>query len=63
MNVTRVVGEETVSVAADATSADLCRAVDYSPHEVPAAVDGSPVPGDTIVETERVKLLRLVKGG
>ena len=63
MNVTRVVGEETVSVAADATSADLCRAIDHSPHEVTVPVDGTSVPGDTTVETEQVKLLWPVKGG
>jgi sulfur carrier protein len=63
VNVTRVVGEETVSVAADATSADLCRPVDHSSHEVTVPVDGTPVPGDTTVETERVKLLWPVKGG
>ncbi|MEZ3145209.1 ubiquitin-like small modifier protein 2 [Halobaculum sp. MBLA0143] len=66
MNVTcEVVGEETttVSVAADATYADLCRAVGYSPHEVTVLVDETPVAEDAPVETDRVTVLRLVKGG
>ncbi|WP_313693235.1 ubiquitin-like small modifier protein SAMP2 [Halorarum halobium] len=66
MDVTvEVVGEgtEDVSVDADATYADLCRAVGYSPHEVTALVDGSPVPDDRAVDASRVKVLRLIKGG
>ncbi|QLG60735.1 ubiquitin-like small modifier protein SAMP2 [Halorarum salinum] len=66
MDVTvEVVGEgaEEVSLAEDATYADLCRAVGYSPHEVTALVDGSPVPDDRAVDATRVKVLRLVKGG
>jgi sulfur carrier protein len=63
VNVTWVAGEETVSVTAAGTSADLCRAVDHSQHEVPAPVEGTPVPGDATVETEQVKLLWPVKGG
>ena len=66
VNVTcEVVGEETttVSVAADATYADLCRAVGYSPHEVTVLVDETPVAEDAAVETDRVTVLRLVKGG
>lgn len=66
VNVTcEVVGEETttVSVADDATYADLCRTVGYSPHEVTVLVDETPVPEDATVETERVTVLRLVKGG
>jgi sulfur carrier protein len=54
---------ETVSVAADATYADLCRAVGFSPHEVTVLVDGRPVAEDGTVTEERVELLRLVKGG
>ncbi|GGJ05574.1 hypothetical protein GCM10008995_14240 [Halobellus salinus] len=60
-----VVGEETrnVDVAADATYADLARAVGYSPHEVSVMVDGSPVPEDQPVDAGRVRVLRLIKGG
>ncbi|MDS0297446.1 MoaD/ThiS family protein [Halogeometricum sp. S1BR25-6] len=66
MHVTvEVVGEgvEEVSVDADGTYADLVRAVDLSPHEVSVLVDGSPVPEDQPVEADRVKILRLIKGG
>ncbi|MDS0295850.1 ubiquitin-like small modifier protein SAMP2 [Halogeometricum luteum] len=66
MHVTvEVVGEgvEEVSVGADGTYADLVRAVDLSPHEVSVLVDGSPVPEDQPVEADRVKVLRLIKGG
>ena len=66
MDVTvEVVGEgvEEVSLAGEATYADLCRAVGYSPHEVTALVDGSPVPDDRAVDATRVKVLRLIKGG
>ncbi|MFB6127154.1 MAG: ubiquitin-like small modifier protein 2 [Halolamina sp.] len=60
-----VVGEgtETVAVAADDTYADLARAVGYSPHEVTVLVEETPVPEDAAVDADRVRLLRLVKGG
>ncbi|SDL98517.1 sulfur carrier protein [Halogranum gelatinilyticum] len=66
MNVTvEVVGEETheVSVPPDGTYADLLSALDLSPHEVSVLVDGRPVPEDQPVETDHVKVLRLIKGG
>lgn len=66
MNVTcEIVGEETatVSLAEDATYADLCRAAGYSPHEVSVLVDGRPVAEDGTVSESHVELLRLVKGG
>ena len=66
MDVTaEVVGEgtESLSLADDATYADLCRAVGYSPHEVTVLVSGTPVPEDGTVDAERVKVLRLIKGG
>jgi sulfur carrier protein len=66
MHVTvEVVGEDTreVSVGDGDTYADLIRAVDLSPHEVSVLVDGSPVPEDQPVATDRVKILRLIKGG
>ena len=60
-----VVGEDTREVAVDgsATYADLVDAVGYSPHEVSVLVDGRPVPEDGTVEADRVRVLRLVKGG
>ena len=66
MNVTvEVVGEETheVAVGEDGTYADLVKAVDLSPHEVSVLVDGRPVPEDQPVDVDRVKVLRLIKGG
>lgn len=65
MDVTvEVVGEATHEVSVeDATYADLCRAVGYSPHEVSVLVDGRPVPEDQSVEADRVEVLRLVRGG
>jgi sulfur carrier protein len=56
-------GEETVAVDDDATYADLARAAGYSPHEVSVLVDGAPVPEDDRIDADRVKLLRLIKGG
>ena len=47
----------------DATYADLLAEVDLSPHEVSVLVDGSPVPEDSAVATDHVKVLRLIKGG
>ncbi len=60
-----VVGEgaREVDVDADATYADLARAVGYSPHEVSVVVDGDPVPADGPVDADRVRVLRLIKGG
>lgn len=66
MSVTvEVVGEGTCEVSADAetTYADLVRAVDLNVNEVSVLVDGSPVPEDRPVETDRVTVLRLIKGG
>ena len=66
MDVTvEVVGEgtEEYSLAADATYDDLIRAAGYHPQEASALVDGSPVPGDRVVDAERVRVLRLIKGG
>ena len=60
-----VVGEadREVSVADDATYADVVRAVDCNVNEVSVLVDGSPVPEDAPVERDRVTVLRLIKGG
>ncbi|WP_224270426.1 ubiquitin-like small modifier protein SAMP2 [Haloprofundus salinisoli] len=56
-------GSHEVTVAGDATYADLVSAVDLSPHEVSVLVGGRPVPEDQPVEADRVKILRLIKGG
>ncbi|MFD1571389.1 ubiquitin-like small modifier protein SAMP2 [Halorubrum laminariae] len=66
MNVTvEVVGGETeqMELDADATYDDLIRAAGYHPQEASALVDGSPVPGDRVVDADEVRLLRLIKGG
>ena len=42
---------------------DLLREIDLSPHEVSVLVDGRPVPEDQPVESDRVTVLRLIKGG
>ncbi|WP_128904132.1 ubiquitin-like small modifier protein SAMP2 [Halorubrum amylolyticum] len=66
MNVTvEVVGEGTAEydLPDDATYADLIREAGYHPQEASALVDGSPVPGDRVVDAEEVRLLRLIKGG
>ena len=60
-----VVGEAThdVSVAVDATHADLARAAGYSPHEVSVLVDDTHVLADQPVDADRVRVLRSIKGG
>lgn len=66
MDVTvEVVGEGTdeYELPADATYDDLIRAAGYHPQEASALVDGSPVPGDRVVDAETVRVLRLIKGG
>ncbi|MDY6817605.1 MAG: ubiquitin-like small modifier protein 2 [Halobacteriales archaeon] len=66
MDVTvEVVGEDVhdLTMAGDATYADLLAAVDLSPQEASVLVDGQPVPEDAPVEAEHVTVLRLVKGG
>ena len=66
MNVTvEVVGERTAEydLADDATYADLIREAGYHPQEASVLVDGSPVPGDRVVDADEVRLLRLIKGG
>ncbi|SFR35084.1 MULTISPECIES: ubiquitin-like small modifier protein SAMP2 [Halorubrum] len=66
MDVTvEVVGEgtEEYSLAADATYDDLIREAGYHPQEASALVDGSPVPGDRVVDADEVRVLRLIKGG
>ncbi|MDG5817915.1 ubiquitin-like small modifier protein 2 [Natronococcus sp. A-GB7] len=54
---------EVATDAPEPTYADLLRAVGLSPHEVSVLIDGRPVPEDQPVESERVTVLRLIKGG
>jgi len=66
VNVTvEIVGEGTAEydLPDDATYADLIREAGYHPQEASALVDGSPVPGDRVVDADEVRLLRLIKGG
>jgi sulfur carrier protein len=66
MDVTvEVIGEETreVSVEAESTYADLVDAVGLRVDAVSVLVDGRPVPEDQPVETDRVQVLRLIRGG
>jgi sulfur carrier protein len=41
----------------------VVREVGYRPHEVTVLVDDSPVPEDAPVETDHVRVLRLIAGG
>ena len=66
MHVTvEVAGEDTheLDVPDDATYADLLGPLDLSPHEVSVVVDDQTVPTDQPVESERVTVVRLIKGG
>jgi sulfur carrier protein ThiS len=60
-----VVGEgtQTLGLDADATYGDVLAALDFSPHEATVLVDDTPVPEDRPVDADRVRVLRLVKGG
>jgi sulfur carrier protein len=60
-----VVGDATyeVDVTEDATYADLLEPVEYSQHQVSIMVDGRPVPEDQPVDSESVRVVRLVQGG
>jgi sulfur carrier protein len=64
MVVVEVVGGEVKEIdLADPTAADLLRAVEYSPHEATVLADGRPVPDDSVIDADRVQVLRLVSGG
>ncbi|MFB6195974.1 MAG: ubiquitin-like small modifier protein 2 [Haloplanus sp.] len=58
-------GVETVDLAPDATYGDVLAALGLSSHEAAVLVDDSPVPEDRPVDADvdRVRVLRLVKGG
>lgn len=65
MDVTvEVVGEDIYDLSLEEpTYADLLAELDLSPHEVSVMVDGRPVPEDQPVDTDHVRVLRLIKGG
>lgn len=60
-----VVGDDTheFDVGEDATYADLLATLPYSVHEVSMMVDGRPVPEDQPVDTDHIRVVRLVQGG
>ncbi|RRJ28569.1 ubiquitin-like small modifier protein SAMP2 [Halocatena pleomorpha] len=60
-----IMGSETqeLELRANATYGDLLGAVGLSPHEATVLVDGRPVPNDGAIDTEHVRVLRLIKGG
>ncbi|MFC6974864.1 ubiquitin-like small modifier protein 2 [Halomicroarcula sp. GCM10025709] len=66
MHVTvEVAGDDTheVEVDGDATYADLLEPLGLSPHAVSVLVDDRTVPTDQPVESDRVTVVRLIKGG
>lgn len=66
MHVTvEVAGEDTheVDVDEDATYADLLEPLGLSPHTVSVLVEDRTVPTDQPVESDRVTVVRLIKGG
>ncbi|WP_255198190.1 ubiquitin-like small modifier protein SAMP2 [Halorarius litoreus] len=66
MHVTcEVVGEgtEEFDLDAGATYGDVLRELGFSMHEATVLVDNSPVPEDAPVETDDLRVLRLIKGG
>ncbi|PSQ48597.1 small archaeal modifier protein 2 [Halobacteriales archaeon SW_7_65_23] len=61
-----LVGEGTREVDPDGDSyADLLAPFDVSRHEVSILVDGTPVPEDAPIDddVDRVRVVRLIKGG
>ena len=58
-----VVGSETHELDVDGTYADLLDAVGLGPHEATVLVDGRPVPADGEIAADRVRVLRLIRGG
>jgi sulfur carrier protein len=54
---------ETVSVGPEATYAALLDPLGLNPHEVSVLVEDQSVPLDQPIETDHVRVLRLIKGG
>lgn len=65
MDVTlEIVGEdEHTFEVTDETYGDLLAALDINRHLVTVMVDGRPVPEDQPVDTDHVRVVRLIKGG
>jgi len=66
MHVTvEVAGEDTheLDVSEDATYADLLAPLELSPHEVSVMVADRTVPTNQPVESDHVRVVRLIKGG
>jgi len=51
------------SVPDDATFGDLVADLDVSVHQVALLVDGRPRPADAPIDADRVRVVRLIKGG
>lgn len=58
-----VVGGDTHEIEVEGTYADLLDAVGLGRHEATVLRDGQPVPADRAIDAERVRVLRLIKGG
>ncbi len=60
-----VIGEKTheLELSADSTYGDVLEAVGLSSHEASVLVDDRPVPEDRPIDTDSVRVIRLIKGG
>lgn len=58
-----VVGGDIHEIQVEGTYADLLDAVGLGRHEATVLIDDRPVPADRPIDTERVRVLRLIKGG
>lgn len=56
-------GERELCLDDDATYGDLLAALSFTSHEAAVLVDGTPVPEDGTIDADRVRVLRLLKGG
>lgn len=56
-------GTEECDLPTGATYGDVLRELGFSQHEATVLVDDSPVPEDAPVETDELRVLRLIKGG
>lgn len=56
-------GSHDLDLPADATYGDVLESVGLSTHEASVLVDGNPVPEDRAVDSDHVRVLRLIKGG
>jgi sulfur carrier protein len=58
-----IAGGDIHEIEVEGTYGDLLRAVGLGRHEATVLIDGQPVPADHPIDTERVRVLRLIKGG